>query len=112
MIHKRALCLGLIAGILTFVFLSSYQLSHYAKADQRDRWEGTVDQKLESGEQRDKAIFKMMEDVRLDIKNMCNDITEIKVKAAQSGALYGGGSGLAVYLITLLGGFLKKKNGK
>ena len=120
---KRLALAGLVALIVGYG-VNFYFLSHVpALADQRDRWEGQVDEKIRAGEEKDKAIFSLMKEMReesangrkqlLDkIDSICADITVIKVQAAQNGALYGGGSGIAVYLFTVLAGYLKKRNGK
>lgn len=109
MTHKKSLLLGFIVAIGIFWIVNYFSLNHSVKADSRDKWEGKVEQQLIVGEERDKAIFSMIKDMRDEVKNICSDITEIKVKAAQNGALYGGGSGLAIYLMGLLGNFLRKK---
>jgi len=116
-----AFLVALIVGFGTnFYFLSN----NLAKADQRDRWEGMIEQKVVEGEAKDKAIFSLMKEMREEsqkgreeimkkIDSICNDITEVKVQAARNGVMYGAGSGGGVLILLQLIQYLaKKKNAK
>lgn len=117
---KRLALAGLIALIIGFG-TNFYYLSHTpVHADQRDRWEGMIEQKVKDGEEKDKAIFSLIkemreesqkgrEDVMKKIDSICNDITEVKIQAVRNGILYGTGSGGGVLLVLQLIQFLAKK---
>lgn len=121
---KRLALAGLIALIVGYGTNFYYLRSIPALADQRDRWEGQVDEKLRAGESRDQAIFSLMKEMREEsdkgrkdimhkIDAICSDITDVKVQAARNGMVYGAGSGGGILVILQLIQFLaKKRNGK
>lgn len=124
---KRLALASLVALIVgfgaNFYYLSHIHILPVANADQRDKWEGQIEEKVRAGENRDRAIFDLIGEIRkefqdgkkemmIKIDSICSDITVIKVQAAQNGVLYGGGAGGIVLVILQLIQFLAKKRNK
>lgn len=121
---KRLALAALVALIIGFGTNFYYLSSNHVQADQRDRWEGQVDEKLRVGEAKDLTIFSLVKDMREEsqkgredimkkMDTICADITDVKVQAARNGVLYGAGSGGGVIVLLQLVQFLaRKRNGK
>ena len=108
--QKIAICMALMAFIAVFISISVISLTTVAenhKNESEAYWKGKVDEKLNETEKWHQEVREKIDDIHKEIKTICSDITEIKIKAAQNGAFYGGITGIGVYLISMLGQFLK-----
>lgn len=95
-----SLLVGLIVfGTTNYIFLTPEVLKSQTS---NDYWRGTVDSKLQAGDERDKQMLTKLDDISREIKGICSDITSVKVEAAKNGALYGMASSVISYLIGLL----------
>ncbi len=109
--HKEILLLALIFGLFAAMvgsicdpFLSKIRAAQ--PPDVSDYWRGTVDGELKHMNAQIKGLADKLD-------NVCDDIINVRVKAAESGGVYGGASAIIVYLIGLfVKTILEKRNGK
>jgi hypothetical protein len=111
--HKKILALSILIGLIFFWVGQYYSLSSSAVQVRNEGdfeyWRGTVDQKIVAGEDRDKEVAKGINEIKLKIDTMCNDITDVKIQATKNGALYGTGSSIVTYLAGLLLQFIVRR---
>lgn len=88
-------------------------IAGHASPDSRDKWEGIMEQRMNIGEERDRVMFKKLDDISNEIKQICTninkDITDLKIQAAKDGGIYGGAVALAINIIAYLARTLIRK---
>jgi hypothetical protein len=102
--RKQLLLISLLVGLIMFGLGNYFSLVAPvpSRADSFDFWRGEVNEKLKSGEDRDRGVSQKLDSIEKKIESICADITDVKIQAAKNGALYGMGSSIISYLVGLL----------
>jgi len=116
---KNLIVFSLFIGMTLGLFGSIYdplELVFAQRApDQIDYWRGKVDTELKQVDGQFLEIKHQLEKMNRKIDSICDDVVNVRVKAAELGSIYGGGASVIVFLGGL---FIKglagkwKKNGK
>ena len=131
------LIIGLLVGMIGSIYDSDFKV--FAQQEKQDRktqkaWEeyrnaltsiDVMDRELrhvndkfkEINQKIDNKFFEIkidMKEINVKIDKIYDDITGVKIRAAESGGIYGGAASIIVYLFGLLikGLWNKKKNGR
>ena len=117
MFNRHLILFSLIVGLFVGMGGSIYDpsLTVFAKRtdDQQDATTLIImDRELKHVNEKFASIQNQLGGIRKKMDDMCDDITNVRIKAAESGGIYGGASALLVYLVGAFGkGLLKRKNG-
>lgn len=110
-----SLIIGLSIGLLGSIYdpfgvvfarpeNEGYQPSERHTIEIMDRELKHVNDRFDSIQNQLGVIYRKMDSI-------CDDITNVRIKAAESGSIYGGGAGVLAYLIGMLVSGFRKKNG-
>ncbi len=128
MLNRHVILSTLIIGLLVGMIGSIYDpnLTAFAQQEEQKRkaeWKeyrdalatvDTLDRELKHVNDKFSEIKDEIKSVNKKIDAMGEDVTNVRIRAAESGGIYGGGASIIVYFVGLLikGVWNKKKNGK
>lgn len=98
-----AITMGLCVGFFSSIYLPYAQTGRDSRPrDSIDYWKGSTDEKLS-------ALTTQVSKMNDKIDMICEDVTGIRIKSAETGGLYGGGSALIIYALGALGKVILEK---
>ncbi len=128
MLNRHLVLSTLIIGLLVGMIGSIYDPNIIVFAQQEEQkrkaqWEeyrnalatvDTMDRELKHVNDKFNEIKTNMKEINQKIDRISDDIMGVKIKAAESGGIYGGLASVVVYFVGLLirGLWIKRKNGK
>jgi peptidoglycan hydrolase CwlO-like protein len=119
MLNKHLILLTLIIGFLVGMIGSIYDpnLTVFAQREQNIQSRESIeimDRELKHVNDKFTEIKDEIKSINKKIDSICNDITNVRIKSAESGGIYGGLASVVVYFGGLLikGIWNKRKNNK
>ena len=118
MTHKNIVLIALIVGLTIGMLGSIYDpyLKVFAQKEEREQGSSgqmtlqIMDRELKHVDQKFMEIKEELKGINTKIALICEDVTSVRIRAAESGGLYGGGSAMIIYLVGILGkNFWNKK---
>jgi peptidoglycan hydrolase CwlO-like protein len=111
MTHKNIILLAIIVGLMMGMLGSIYDpnLKSFAQKEEKEQNSSgrmtlqIMDRELKHVDQKFNDIKAELKDINTKIASICDDIVNTKIRAAESGGIYGGGSALVIYLVGILG---------
>ena len=128
MLNRHLILSTLIVGLLVGIIGSIYDpydmvLAQQKEQDRKTQWEeyrkalatvDVMDRELKHVNDKFSEIRTDIKEINQKIDRIYDDITGVKIRAAESGGIYGEAASIVVYLFGLLikGLWNKKKNGR
>ncbi len=117
------LIIGLLVGMIGSIYDSDFMVFAQQEKQEKKAWEeyrnalatiDVMDRELRHVNDKFNEIKTNMKEINGKIDRICDDITGVKIRAAESGGIYGGLASITVYLFGLLikGLWKNKKNGR
>jgi len=117
------LIIGLLVGMIGSIYDSDFTIFAQQEKQERKAWEeyrnalatlDVMDRELRHVNDKFNEIKTNIKEINVKIDRISDDITGVKIRAAESGGIYGGAASIIVYLFGLLikGLWNKKKNGR
>jgi len=116
------LIIGLLVGMIGSIYDSDFTVFAQQK-EQEKAWKeyrnalatiDVMDRELKHVNDKFNEIKTNIKEINVKIDRISDDITGVKIRAAESGGIYGGAASITVYLFGLLirGLWIRKKNGR
>ena len=112
MFNRKFLLLTLIVSLTAAMVGSIYDPYLKLFAQPKDHTVEILDRELKHIVEKFGSLQRQIKGIRDDIQDVCKQQTEMRVKMAESGAIYGGVAGLLIQLFGFLGRGIFKRNGK
>ncbi len=118
------LIIGLLVGMIGSIYDSDFKVfAQQEKQERKAQWEeyrnalatiDVMDRELRHVNDKFNEIKINIKEINIKIDRIYDDIAGVKIRAAESGGIYGGAASIVVYLFGLLikGLYNKKKNGR
>jgi peptidoglycan hydrolase CwlO-like protein len=111
------LIIGLIVGMLGSIY--DPNLMVFAQKEEKNHVKNSLsieimDRELKHVNDKFVEIKDEIKSIHKKIDTICEDVTSVRIKSAESGGIYGGGASVVVYFCGLLikGLWDRRKNGK